>query len=81
MTAVFEMWYDDRKPGERARAREQANRVQDRLARSGIAAEVEDDPPWLDSLGTYVVGPSGRFVVYVVEGDAGRARELAYSEE
>jgi hypothetical protein len=81
MTAVFEAWYDDQKSGERGRARDEANRVQDRLTRSGIAADVEDDPPWLDSHGRYVVGPSGRFVVYVREGDAGRARELAYREE
>jgi hypothetical protein len=81
MTAVFEAWYDDRKPEERGRARDEASRVLDRLVRSGIAADVEHDPPWIDSAGTYVVGPSGRFVVYVGDGDAGRARELAYSEE
>jgi hypothetical protein len=76
MTAVFETWYDDRKPEERQQARTGAEEVRSRLTRSGIGAEIEDDPPCVDEKGRYLLGPSGRFWVTVPDADASRSREL-----
>ena len=76
MTAVFETWYDDRKPEERQQARAGAEDARARLMQVGIGAEIEDDPPCVDEQGQYVLGPSGRFWVMVPDGDAVRSREL-----
>ncbi|HJZ60490.1 MAG TPA: hypothetical protein VKE74_36440 [Gemmataceae bacterium] len=76
MTAVFETWYDDRKPEERQQARSRVEDARDWLARIGIGAEIEDDPPYVDEEGTYLLGPSGRFWVKVPDADVVRSREL-----
>lgn len=81
MIAVFEVWYDDRNPVDRRQARVGAEDVKALLSRSGIVAELEDDPPVLDRRGRYELGPVGRIWVIVSDAEAVRSRELIESPE
>lgn len=79
MPAAFSTDYDDSVPGEKWEAEKRCEAVRAALAAAGIAATVEDFPPWLDAgnLSGYYQGSDGGMCVTVASGDLERARAIA----
>lgn len=80
MPAAFEVGYDDRVSGEKWEAETRCEAVRAALAADGIAARIEDDPPWMDAgnlSGYYQDCSGGTLYVTVADGDLERARALA----
>lgn len=80
MPAAFEVWYDDRVSGEKWEAEKRCEAVRAALAAVGIAARIEDDPPWMDAgnlSGYYQDCSGGTLYVTVGDDDLKRARALA----